>query len=208
MARGLAAPLDVADTPLTGFILRSQVVKGWPSMDVAGYPKGASPYDNSKNPSVKVVPLKVIRLVRLSDEVLFGLFQGELFELVFHQPAEAIHFGFDNVTYSGGTAQVSKDLRYPTEGWDAATSPYEYINDEPITNPFHDSDARVLDMMAISQSIGASLAKNKAAPGYYQASPSSDTYKNHLVSSDFGLEMVEGVGLVSFINAQAPEESK
>ncbi|MGH1354858.1 MAG: hypothetical protein ACRBBS_07255 [Thalassovita sp.] len=207
-ARGLAAPVDLASTPLTGFILRSRVVKGWPSMDVAGYPKGASPYDNSKSPTVKVVPLKVIRLVRLSDEVLFGLFHGDLFELVFHQPAEAIHFGFDSLTHVGGAAHVAKDLRYPTQGWDAATSPYKYLNDQPIANPFHDSDARVLDMMAISQSIGETLNQNNAAPGYYQASPTSDSYKNHLVSSDFGLEMVEGVGLVSFINAQAPEGSQ
>ena len=212
---GLKAPAALsAGAVMTGFILRSQVVKGWPSMDVAGYPAGASPYDNAQDPShsVTVKPLDVIRLVKLSDDVLFGIFSGELFELVFHQPAEAIHCGFDKINPTATPPNLLKDLRYPVGGWTQESATYKNLSNQKAPNPFHNTSERVVDMAGLSQWMGATLDANGTAPGYYKPpttpgdTPPAAPYVDHLVSSDFGMEMVQGVGHVSFINKQAPAD--
>lgn len=193
---------------LTGFLLRSSVVSGWKNMDVMGYQKGSSPFDYEQgiitDPS-QVVSLDIMRLERLSENVLLGIFKGPLYELVFHEPPEAIHFGFDQVS-----PNLTKTLRVPTVNWDDPGTQYntDTYQDQPVNNPYADESARVLNMMQLSKQLGSMLAACTGfpapAPGYYQASPINDNYKNHLVSSDFALEMVKGSGLVSFINQTPP----
>lgn len=194
------------DSVRTGFLMHSEVVKGWPNMDVAGYAKGFSPYDYETNKiaSSDVKSLDTLRLVRLSSTVMLGIFSGDLYELVFHQPPEAIHFGFQQVDPAAKPNEVTKNLRVPTTNWDDPDTKYDadtYQN-QPLTDVFADTNARTLNMRALSEKLGAALAATGAegAPGYYQADPANANYKDHLVSSDFGLEMVHGVGLVSFIN--------
>lgn len=190
---------------LSGFILRSSVVSGFKGMDVLGYQSGSSPFDYEQGKITvdEIASLNILRLERLSETVLFGIFEGPLYELVFHEPPEAIHFGFDQVS-----PQLTKTLRIPTTNWDDPDTQYDtdtYQN-QPVSNPYANQDERVLDMLQLSKQLGAMLAAKgaNAAPGYYQATPANDNYKDHLVSSDFALEMVKGVGLVSFINQQSP----
>lgn len=204
---GLAAQLPRATavaSPRTGFLLNSAAVKGWKSIDVAGYAKGSSPYDYEQKriDADQVAPLTILRLVRLSQSVMFGIFEGELYELVLHQPPEAIHFGFQQVdTTANG---VAKTLRVPTTNWDDPDTFYDadkYQN-QALGTVFANPGDRVLDMTQLSRALAAKLAATgpNGAPGYYQTSPGNTNYKDHLVASDFGLEMVQGVGLVSFIN--------
>ena len=213
------AQLGLADAPpntgavdavRTGFMLNSAAVKGWKNMDVAGYAKGSSPYDYEINPSLpasSITPLQILRLVRLSPSVLFGIFEGELFELVLHQPPEAIHFGFDTISPDAVPNAVTKTLRVPTSNWDDPDTSYDADTHQGVvlSNVFVNPQERVLDMMALSKGLGAALAGIttggvNGAPGYYSAAPADANFKDHLVASDFGLEMVHGVGLVSFIN--------
>ena len=196
-----------ADSPRTGFLLNSTAVKGWKSIDVAGYAKGSSPYDyeESRIPADQVSPLTILRLVRLSPTVMFGIFEGVLYELVLHQPPEAIHFGFEQVFADAKDNRVTKNLRVPTINWDDPDTSYDADNfkNKPLSDVFANTGERVLDMMQLSRQLAAQLAATgqpNAAPGYYQAKPENANFKDHLVASDFGLEMVHGVGLVSFIN--------
>lgn len=201
----------VTQTVRTGFLLNSTVVRDWKSIDVAGYPQGASPYDYEQGTieTDAIKPLDILRLVRLSPSIMFGLFEGDLYELVLHQPPEAIHFGFDQIEPNGEVGTVTKGLRVPTTNWDDPTTDYD-ANDHkayPLKNVFVDPDSRVLDMMQVSRDLAAQLnaLKPDRAPGYYKADPKQDpNFIDHLVSSDFGLEMVQGVGLVSFINKANP----
>jgi hypothetical protein len=195
-----------ADGGMSGFLLNSAAVKGWKSIDVAGYQKGSSPYDYEQNriPASSVQSLDIRRLVRLSPSVMLGIFNGPLYELVLHQPPEAIHFGFLTVANDGGNNFVTKTLRVPTTSWDDPDTKYDadtYQN-QKLSGVFVDPADRVLDMTALSKALAAQLATTGAngAPAYYRATPPDANYKDHLVASDFGLEMVQGVGLVSFIN--------
>lgn len=200
------APADETDV-MSGFLLNSAVVTGWKSIDVAGYPKGHSPYDYEKNPNVKIESLKILRLERLSPSVMFGIFRGSLYELVLHQPPEAIHFGFQQVFDNSSKQEnsVTKNLRVPTTNWDDPKTTYDTdtYQGKPLDKAFVDADERVLDMTRLSKTLAAQLAAtgSNGAPGYYQANAAPDSdFKDHLVASDFALEMVQGVGLVSFIN--------
>lgn len=66
---------------VTGVILRSEVVSGWPGLQVDGY--------NERE------PLKPLRMERLSPNVLACFFDGEIKEIRIHQKVETLHFGFD-----------------------------------------------------------------------------------------------------------------
>lgn len=66
---------------VTGVILRSEVVSGWPGMQVDGYNKGQL--------------RKTLRTTRLSPNVLLCLFEDEITDVTFHQKMETLHFGFE-----------------------------------------------------------------------------------------------------------------
>ncbi|PSL29019.1 hypothetical protein [Chitinophaga ginsengisoli] len=192
-----AVPADVsAATVITGFLLRSVAVSSWPGMEVAGYAKNASPYDNEKGIITpdQIQALDILRLENLSSTVLIGLFNGPLYELVLHQPPEAIHFGFTAIDPVNNS--VSKSLRVPAPGWDDAIS---YKEDKNVSfDAFTDATHRVLDLQKMSQLMGQTFHKMGIAPGYFPQ-------QQAMLSSDFGLQMVQGVGLVSFINDVAGE---
>lgn len=199
-----AAALTTTTSPITGgFLLRSQVVTAWKSMDVAAYAQGSSPYDyetNDKMDPSLVKSLDILRLERLSADVLLGIFNGPVYEVVLHQPPEAIHFGFQRVNPAADSAV--KDLRVPQTAWNDLGSKddpgvkYDIVKEQTLSKFFRPGGGRVLDMEKLSACVAKQLS---IKPGYYQEVPDSN-HKDHLVSSDFGLEMVQGVGLVSFIN--------
>jgi hypothetical protein len=66
---------------VTGVILRSEVVSGWPGLQVDGYNKGQL--------------LETLRPARLSPNVLMCLFDGEITDVTIHQKVETLHFGLE-----------------------------------------------------------------------------------------------------------------
>lgn len=67
--------------PVTGVILRSEVVSGWPGLQVDGYGADGK--------------LKTLRTERLSPSVLICLFAGVISKVKIHQKVETLHFGLD-----------------------------------------------------------------------------------------------------------------
>ena len=85
ISRAVQAETDESELPrlLSGFLLRSQAVKGWwPGIQVEGY-------DCNQH------KLRLVRLDRLSDATLLALFDGEIAQVSIHEPLEGIHFGCD-----------------------------------------------------------------------------------------------------------------
>ena len=198
---------DPGPNVMTGFLLRSRVVSGWKSLDVLGYARGHSPYESEHGTldPAEVKALGLLRLERLSPTVLFGLFAGSLYQLVLHQPPEAIHFGFD--TLEAG-ASVTKNLRVPDTSWEDHAARFTSLSEQhqPFDKVFADAAHRVVDLAQLSRVVAARLAGAGKAPGYYAAAPDpTDEHQDHLVSSDFALEMVKGVGYVSFVNRPLPQ---
>jgi len=70
---------------LTGFLLRSIAVSGWPNLQIEGF------HDSNENP-----PLELLRKDKISPDIMLCIFNGEVDSLQISNPPEGIHFGFDN----------------------------------------------------------------------------------------------------------------
>ncbi len=86
-------PLPGKRPDLTGFLLRSDLVSGWPSLMAEGY-RGDEKLPN-------------LRFERLGPNVLLVIFDGIVEKVDIHLPAEALHFGF--------IRPMEDDLKYEKE---------------------------------------------------------------------------------------------
>jgi hypothetical protein len=80
---------------LSGVLLRSEVVAGWPALrvDASDQPQGASDATAPK--------LLRLRKDRVASDVLLCLFAGELRSLAIHLSPEALHFSLDRLKQAG-----------------------------------------------------------------------------------------------------------
>jgi len=86
---GNAAPADV----ITGFLLRSSAVSGWPQMDVRGYRTDVSePFDPSDAKALSQ-QLTTLRLELLSPGLMIALFQGMPQLVILEEPHHGVQFG-------------------------------------------------------------------------------------------------------------------
>jgi hypothetical protein len=69
---------------ITGFLLRSAVLKGWPGLEVTGYDSTGT-------------EINKLRMERLSEEVLICLFDDILQKVSIHEPPEALHSGVEGI---------------------------------------------------------------------------------------------------------------
>jgi hypothetical protein len=76
---------------VTGFLLRSDVVSGWPGLLVDGYNEVV----NNDQPVDEDKKIELLRMERLSANVLICLFKGEIKTVDIHQKPETLHFGLD-----------------------------------------------------------------------------------------------------------------
>ncbi len=117
-------------TGLSGFLLRSNVVSGWPGLLVDGFDAGGVRLDSR-------------RTERLSDSVLLCIFAGEVRRVEIHQQPEMLHFGLD-LTDEEPPAFV-KQLRDTAGAENGPT--LTAIN-------WRDETQRVLDVAAFAAEIG------------------------------------------------------
>jgi hypothetical protein len=122
--RGLAPDGEHDDSPggiVTGFLLRSAAVRGWPSMDIRAFKtvvppapgKVGDPRTAQWSAQAAAVQLTTLRLERLSPCVLLALFDG-IPELVWiEEPHHGIQFGFttsDEVNFRLDRHEASGDV--------------------------------------------------------------------------------------------------
>lgn len=120
--RGDPVPGPAPSTAMTGFLLRSAVVSGWPGLEVRGYASN----DQSQ-------PLTPSRVDRLAPDILLVLFPATTDRVEISEPKESLAFGHED------DAEV--DLRWVTGG----TNPIGAIIDDPaarlkLTPEFFRSD--------------------------------------------------------------------
>ncbi|MEV0155742.1 hypothetical protein AB0H57_18625 [Micromonospora sp. NPDC050686] len=99
----LAGDLNATDAavPVTGFLLRSALVSGWPGMELrawssdnpADVPPGVDPDVLARNRPDLVVEL--LRLERLSPSVLIALFRGAPRLVWLQEPPQSVQFGLE-----------------------------------------------------------------------------------------------------------------
>jgi hypothetical protein len=77
---------------LTGFLLRSRAVSGWPAMHVRAYRKEVGK-DNEIIPESHPDRLKIVRMERLAPAVLLVLFDGIPAVVHLEEPRQGVQFG-------------------------------------------------------------------------------------------------------------------
>lgn len=172
-ALGLPAPQQQPLQAVSGFLLRSDVVKGWPGLEVNGYAADGTLLD-------------IVRFERLAPTVLICFFEKDgktVHQVDIHEPAEGLHFGL-----SGGT---SVNVRYNhAVGEIGAGSQVPGVY-QPAPLRAAPGDPRVVRMFRLARDL---LNPGKYGPyisGIYQGF-------DHLPSSQFAMQMLRGVGKVSF----------
>jgi hypothetical protein len=140
----------VEEGPITGLLLRSQLVSGWPHMDVRGYswaPGVASPPVNFDPASLPagVTQLEPLRIERLSPSVMIVLFDGEPTLVTLEEPHHGVQFG---VRSDGGRLRIyaRKGDGTLVDGADPSTA---------ADVPFRRGGRRVVDVLALRDRLHA-----------------------------------------------------
>src|SRR5206468_727124 len=72
---------------VTGFLLRSQLVSGWPNLVVNAYSEAAG-----------TTELAILRMVPVSDTVLLCIFDGAVAMVAIHEPPTQLHCGIETAS--------------------------------------------------------------------------------------------------------------
>lgn len=98
-----------ADELITGLLLHSEVVSGWPGLEVEGY----SAIINDLNVANPTDKLTILRKERLSDSILLCLFKGEVKIVDFSLKSQSVNCGVDPIDKVAASEQVKikKGLR-------------------------------------------------------------------------------------------------
>lgn len=75
------------DRRRAGFLMRSEIVSGWPGLEITGY---AGPENTS-------APVEIVRLERLAPDLLLCLFADLPELIVVSEPREGLHFGIGSL---------------------------------------------------------------------------------------------------------------
>ena len=170
-ARG--RPLGVAGA-MTGFLLRSRVVSGWPALHVRAYATDNRP-DNQTIPDMDTSPdrVRILRMERLAPAVLLVLFDGVPAVVHIEEPRSGIQFGVrvkDDAQGTGSAVVPLRDVTAPNSGFLQQGG-----HDRTVNVPFRKGAPGVINMKALAQSL-------RAAPGTNMG-PDID-------SAEYALEML------------------
>jgi len=154
---------------MSGFLLRSAVVSGWPNMEIEATDAGGT-------------VLTGLRQERLSSDIMFGIFDGLIKTVKFREPAETLHFGIEQ-----GHGTRTKQLKYVDEG-PGGQQPGSIIDGVAVEVKLRDpaADNNVLDIDELSDLIEKTLVANHGI--------SKTTY----TPAAFALEMIQGVQEVDY----------
>lgn len=152
---------DPAPAPaetITGFLLRSRAVSGWPALHVRAYRSEIGPDDapvNDNDPR----RIRLLRLERLAPAILLCLFDGIPEVVHVEEPRQGIQFGVD-LSANGGATHVTIPLR------DVLTSTrLDRMEPAPagaksVSVPFRKNAPGVVHFVELSSRIAAQPATN------------------------------------------------
>lgn len=154
---------DLLSQPITGFLLRSHVVEGWPRLQVEGYDSVPS------DPNVLSVgaPLTMLRMERLAPDLLLCLFVGKLQTVELHEVPETVHFGLSHDPENHYTACNLTDGQ-TASGWYKAyrlTGSAELYTDCVVdVGAYLDTSSGQLDITRAAQALAAQGASIDSPP--------------------------------------------
>jgi hypothetical protein len=162
-------PIGIAG-PITGFVLRSRLVSGWPAMHVRAYSTDTRP-DDKTIPDMDTSPdrVRLLRMERLAPAVLFVLFDGVPAVVHIEEPRSGIQFGvrLDSTADPGQqTAVVTvRDVLHPNNG------PLKVgTNPRTVPVPFRAGSPGVVNIKKLNEALqavpGTNMGPNVDAAEY------------------------------------------
>jgi hypothetical protein len=140
---------------VTGFLLRSAAVSGWPHIDVRAYSVDIPEKLNPSNPEVAAKQLQTLRLELLSPSVMLALFQGVPQLVYLEEPHHMVQFGV-NTNRNGG---YEIDLRDKTGDQVRINK-----NPIPISVPVRSGHHRVIHVSALRRALHDNQAAHSNMP--------------------------------------------
>jgi hypothetical protein len=134
---------------ITGFLMRSRVVSGWPNLHVRGYHKDVLP-DNELTTAAEAHPdrLKVLRMERLAPAVLLVLFDGVPQVVHIEEPRQGIQFGVHLNTSQEARHDACVRVR-DNETGDPVPPVTECTDANSVQVPFRSGAPGVINMTAL-----------------------------------------------------------
>ncbi len=158
---------------VTGVLLRSQLVSGWPRLNINGY---ADTQGNTEIPK--------LRMAHLSSDVILCLFDGTVAMVAIHEAPEQLHCG---VELSSGAASTT--LRAVT-----GNNPGQQFLTDPKGGPASAAVPMRADGQTIQAADAATSVLNKLNTDFSQGIKPED-----FTSAEFALEFIKGVVKVEFV---------
>lgn len=183
---GAAVPVGPAG-PVTGFLLRSRMVSGWPGLHVRAYGKdnlSARPRIEDEAVSepeddVALVKFPLLRMERLAPAVLLVLIDGMPRVVHLEEPRAGVQYGVDE-TAVGGSIQARVPLRDVRTGQRLPAPPATPADPRPerpsVRVPFRQGAPGVIHLAKLAQRISAVPATNVAGA---------------VDAGEFGIEMLQ-----------------
>ena len=144
---GSDAPEAGSADVLTGLLLRSKAVAGWPGLHVRAYRSAQVPDNAQDDPS----RLHIMRMEQLAPSVLLVIFDGVPAVVHIDEPRHGIQFGVqEHRTEQPGTWAYQLTARP-----NAASGDLQTMAPTPVDVPFRPGSPRVIDVSSLQQAIGA-----------------------------------------------------
>jgi hypothetical protein len=163
---------------ISGFIFRSQVVSGWPGIEVNAYKGGTL--------------LNILRMDRLSPNVLLCLFYDVPDKVDFIEPAEGLHFGISREKGATDFKISLRGLGFPV------SKPYpagEQIPDPNTPGAFLTAPGKL--RTGAGQEPGVMDINNLIA-SIKTNMPAGALEDGKIGAGGFGVELTQGAGLQSY----------
>jgi hypothetical protein len=131
-------------SPISGFLLRSRAVAGWPGLHVRAYDD--EPIEDDDDPVGENDPhrIRLLRLERLAPAVLLCLFDGVPRVVHIEEPRQGIQFGFEATTSPSGNVRATLPVRDVEDFSDTGAV---------VDVPFRAGSTGVVDIQALERTL-------------------------------------------------------
>ena len=144
-------PLGVAG-PMTGFLMRSRIVSGWPGLHVRAYATDTRP-DDKTIPEMDTSPdrVRILRMERLAPAVMLVLFDGVPAVVHVEEPRSGIQFGVRVQSGANNTASAVLPLRDVTKPNAGPLKAGNTVRTVPV--PFRKNAPGVINLHQLAETL-------------------------------------------------------
>jgi len=133
--------------PVTGFVLRSRAVSGWPGLHVRAYRQELGGPDDAVIPESDPRRIKLLRMERLAPAVMFVLFDGIPAVVHIEEPRQGIQFGVHlNPTNDPNRFTSTTTAR-------AGDTTLDVVPKVDVPVPFRPGSPGVIDILALNTAL-------------------------------------------------------